>query len=86
MAMHEHFASLLDHELHYLNDVEELIELRMRQVLPVAVEVRNLAVHEKLRRVRKTCLRDDAIATERVLARLLQIENRSDPLPKQSQQ
>lgn len=51
MAMHEHFASLLDHELHDLNDVEELIELRMRQVLPVAVEVRNLAVHEKLRRV-----------------------------------
>lgn len=54
----------------------------MRQVLPVAVEVRNLAVHEKLRRVRKTRLRDDAIATERVLARLLQVEHCSNALPR----
>ena len=81
VAMHEHLASLLDHKLHDLDYVEELIELVVRQVLPVAVEVRDLAVHQQLGSVRKARLGNDAIAAERVLSRLLQVKHSCNALP-----
>jgi hypothetical protein len=81
VAVYEDLPTRLSHEVHDLNDVEELVEFGVSEVLPVAVEEGDLVLHEELGRVGETRRGDDAVTTVRVLAWLLQVEHRCHTLP-----
>ncbi len=46
VAVYEDLPTRLSHEVHDLNDVEELVEFGVCEVLPVAVEEGDLVLHE----------------------------------------
>lgn len=71
VAMHQRLPALLHNKVHDLHDVEELVESGVGQVLPVAIEEGDSAVHEELRRVGEASRGDDAVPAVGVLARLL---------------
>ena len=83
VAVDEDLASSAGHEVHDLHDVEELVELRVGEVLPVAVEEGHLVPHEQLGRVRETRRGDDPVPAVRVLAWLLQVKHSRHALPTQ---
>ena len=83
VAVDEHLvfafgAALDDDPVHYLDDVQGCVVVGHLQVLPIQVVVLHAGVHQLLGRVGEARPRDDAVSAVRVLARLLQVDDRRD--------
>jgi len=77
--MHENAFALGDKRIHLVANHKYLGEISGFVVLPIVVEIRNSSIIEYLRIITETDLSwDQSVATERVLAWLLQIENSSN--------